>query len=207
MVLSKSALVAPILTATAKPCSISSEPRPCMCKPTTCRTDADAGLKIQLLVCQQNKTCMRNFCFGGLRSDHRHRRSLENTRLAYLLLLADTHQLHDAQALPGGDGVIHRSERGLVDLHILLSPRFVGLLCEEGTSFCNLDSCARCYSIFSINYASNYVCQMKQYRAFNFCKVPGCPKTHCFFFVVHNPLRGAEGHHKGSHQAMCLDHI
>lgn len=161
MVLSKSALVAPILTATAKPCSISSEPRPCMCRPTTCRTDADAGLNIQLLAWQENKTCTQNFCFVVLRSDHGHRRSLENTEPTYLLLLADTHQLHDAQTLPGGDGVVHRSERSLVDLHVLLSPRFVGLLCEEGTGLCNLDSCALCHNIFSINYASNYVCQMK----------------------------------------------
>lgn len=45
MVLSKSALVAPILTATAKPCSISSEPRPCMCSPTTC--SRNTGLKMR----------------------------------------------------------------------------------------------------------------------------------------------------------------
>lgn len=97
------------------------------------------------------------FLFYGLRSDHGHHRSLENAEPTYLLLLADTHQLHDAQALPGGDGVVHRSERSLVDLHVLLSPRFVGLLCEEDTGLCNLDSCALCYNIFSINY----VCQMK----------------------------------------------
>lgn len=39
-VLSKSALVAPILMATAKPCSISSQPRPCICSPTTFEEEA-----------------------------------------------------------------------------------------------------------------------------------------------------------------------
>lgn len=78
----------------------------------------------------------------GLRSCRGHRHSLKNTEASYLLLLADTHQLHDAQTLPGGDGVVHRSERSLVDLHVILSPRFVGLLWEEGTGLCKPDSSA-----------------------------------------------------------------
>lgn len=50
---------------------------------------------------------------------------------SYLLLLAHTHQLHDALTLPAREGVIHRSERSLVDLHILLPSRFNGLLCGK----------------------------------------------------------------------------
>lgn len=49
---------------------------------------------------------------------------------SYLLLLANTHQFHDALTLPARHGMIHRSERSLVDLHILLSSGFNGLLCN-----------------------------------------------------------------------------
>lgn len=90
---------------------------------------------------------MRIFVSGGCKFYHGHRHSLENTETSYLLLFADTHQLHDAQTLPGGDGVVHRSERSLVDFHAILPPRFVGLLWEEGTGVCNLDSSALEYNI------------------------------------------------------------
>lgn len=53
------------------------------------------------------------------------------TEDSYLLLLAHTHQLHDALTLPACDGVIHWSERSLVDLHILLPSSSNGLLCDK----------------------------------------------------------------------------
>lgn len=53
---------------------------------------------------------------------------LHRTHGAYLLLLSHTHQFHDALTLPARDGVVHRCERSLVDLHILLSSGFNGLL-------------------------------------------------------------------------------
>lgn len=54
-----------------------------------------------------------------------------NTLISYLLFLAHTHQLHDALALPACDGVIHRSEGGFVDLHVLLPSRLDGLVCDQ----------------------------------------------------------------------------
>lgn len=51
--------------------------------------------------------------------------------VADLLLLACAHELHDALGLLLGEGVIHRSERSFVDLHVFLSSRFNGLLCSE----------------------------------------------------------------------------
>lgn len=50
-VLSKSALVAPILMATANPCSISSQPMPCICKPTTCRDETVQVIKLSRTLC------------------------------------------------------------------------------------------------------------------------------------------------------------
>lgn len=44
-----------------------------------------------------------------------------NLESSYLLLLAHTHQLHDALTLPARDGVIHGSKRSLVDLYVFLS--------------------------------------------------------------------------------------
>ena len=49
---SKSAFVAPILTATEKPCSISSQPRPIMWMPNTCHVTSNvARLRVHTTTC------------------------------------------------------------------------------------------------------------------------------------------------------------
>lgn len=122
-VLSRSALVAPILTATAKPCSISSQPSPCMCNPTTCgkgggdrREPAPpkSGLNPGLGAgCQQVRADRAGT--GTASCGPRHR-PVPST---HLLLLASAHQLHDALHLPLGDGVVQGGEGRAVGLHVL----------------------------------------------------------------------------------------